>query len=236
MSNDLQLVLNQQLAARMGQTDFSELMQKISTYEVQSANVRVTTDEEYQLATDSLVAVADVAKALENMRKEIVAYPNTFTKTVNDTFRNLKQRCEKSRQRLEYHAKAWKAKKDAEYARQQAEAAQAAMDQAQEGEVVDADAEQVQMPEPPQPPLQSTKATNGKGSVSYRKGRPEIEIINAAKLVRASVDTRNKVPSDVISIDMAAVRKAVEAETMTHKQWEKYGVKVTQKEEMVVRT
>ena len=57
-----------------------EMMQKISAYEVQSANVKVTNDAEYQMAADSLVAVADVGKSLENMRVRIVAYPNTFVK------------------------------------------------------------------------------------------------------------------------------------------------------------
>ena len=231
MADDqLALVLNQQLAARMQQPDFTELMQAVSQYEVQSANVRVATDDEYQMASDSLVAVVDVAKKLENMRKEVVAYPNTFTKTVNTTFKTLKDRCDKTRQRLEYHARAYKAKKDAEFAQQQA--AQAA---AVEQPVIDPDSEEQPAPEPPTPPLQSTKATDG-GSVSYRKGRPEIEVINGAKLVRASLDTRNKVPADVVQIDMAAVRRAVESDLMKPKQWEKYGVKVTQKEEMVVRT
>ena len=128
MADDqLALVLNQELAARTAQPAFTDLMQRISAYEVQSANVRVTTDEEYQMAADSLVAVADVDKSLEGMRKEIVAYPNTFTKSVNDLFKSLKVRTKRTRDRLQHHATGYKAKKDAEYAQQQAEVAAAAV-------------------------------------------------------------------------------------------------------------
>jgi hypothetical protein len=233
MADDqLALVLNQQLAARMSQPDFMELMQSVSQYEVQSANVRVATDQEYQMAADSLVAVAVVHKALEDMRKDVVAYPNTFTKTVNATFKTLKERCEKTRQRLEYHAGAYKAKKDAEFAKQQAEADAAALQAP--APVTDADSE-VKPPEPPAPPLQSTKATNG-GSVSFRQGKPKIEVINSVKLIRAALSIKNKVPAGIIQIDAAALRKAVDEGLYKPKQWEKYGVKITQQEEMVVRT
>ena len=233
MADDqLALMLNQELATRMNDPSFTELMQRISAYEVQSANVRVTTDEEYQMAADSLVAVAEVDKSLEGMRTAIVAYPNTFTKAVNTLFKSLKERTKKTRDRLQHHAAGYKQKKDAEYAKQQAEAEAAAAVEAPA--VTDVDAEQP-APEPLTPPLQSTKATNG-GSVSYRKGPPKIEVINPAKLIRAATDSRNKVPVDVIAIDAAALRKAVGEGLLKPKQWEKYGVKVIEQEEMVVRT
>lgn len=236
-NEQLTLVLNQQLAAEMGQPKFMELMQKISAYEVQSANVRVTNDAEYQMATDSLVAVAEVGKDLEGIRKGIVAYPNTFTKTVNDTFKGLKERCARSREKLEYQARKYKEKKDAEFAKQQAETA-AAAPQAPEQNVADADGEQVQteLPLPPAAPLQSTKASDGKGSVSYREGKPKVEIENAVKLVRAAINAKNKIPMDIVQIDQAALRRAVEGDLMTVKQWAKYGVKIVKSQEMVVRT
>ena len=232
MADDqLALMLNQELATRMNDPSFTELLQRISAYEVQSANVRVTTDEEYQMAADSLVAVAEVDKSLEGMRTAIVAYPNTFTKAVNTLFKSLKERTKKTRDRLQHHAAGYKQKKDAEYAKQQAEAEAAAVEAPA---VTDVDAEQP-APEPPTPPLQSTKATNG-GSVSYRKGPPKIEVVNPAKLIKAATDSRNKVPVNVIAIDAAALRKAVGEGLLKHKQWEKYGVMVTEQEEMVVRT
>jgi hypothetical protein len=230
--DNLALVLNQDLAARTAAPEFAQLMQKISAYEVQSANVRVTNDAEYQMATDSLIAVAEVHKALEGMRKEIVSYPNTFRTTVNSMFKGLKERCEKARERLQYHATKYANAKEAEFAKQQAEVAAAAPEPS---EAVDPDMVDAHPPQPPQPPMQSTKGTNG-GSVSYREGRPEIEVVNAAKLVRAAVDPRNKVPVDVVQIDMSVLRKSVEGKLMTIKKWEKYGVKVTEKKDMVVRT
>ena len=230
--DNLALILNKELAVQMSTPHFTELMQKISTYEVQSSNISVVNDAEYQMATDSLVAVAEVGKSLEQMRKEIVSYPNTFVKTVNATFKTLKDKCERARERISHHALKYKAKKDAEFAKQQAELAAA-----QQAQVQDIDSGEAP-PQPPMqaPPLQSTKATNGKGSVSFRQGRVQFEVINAAKLVRASIDERNRVPSDVISIDAGALRRAIEADLMKDKQWEKYGVKVTRPEEMVVRT
>jgi len=233
MSDQLTVVLNQELAVKMSEPQFTALMQNISAYEVQSTNVRVTNDVEYQLGADSLVAIAEVAKSLEHMRKGIVAYPNTFVKTVNDMFRGLKDRCVKTRQRIEYHVVSYKQKKDAAFAQQQAAEAAAAQEQMQLP--LDADTDEAP-PEPPQPPLQSTKASNGRGSVSYRKGKPTVEVLNPAKLVRASLSEKNKVPTDVISIDAAALRRAVDAGIYTVKQWEKYGVKVTETQETVVRT
>ena len=236
MGNDqLTLVLNQELAAEMGQPAFLEMMQRISAYEVQSSNIRVTNNEEYQMATDSLIAVAEVAKGLETMRTGIVAYPNTFTKTVNATFKTLKDRCLRTRERLEYHARKFKDKKDAEFAKQQVEAAAAAPEPSN---VIDSDAapEQTQLPLPPAPPMQSTKATDGDGSVSYRESPPQITVENAVKLIRAAINVKNKVPTDVISIDAAALRKAVNEGLYTPKQWAKYGVVIEKKEEMVVRT
>jgi len=231
MADDqLALVLNQQLAARMGEPDFMGLVKAVSQYEVQSSNIRVTTDTEYQMACDSLVAVASNTKALKSILNEIIAYPKLYQKLAKDAFKTLIDRNDKTRGKLEYHAKPYKAMKDVEYAKQQAEAAAVV-----EAQVVDADVEQPPPEAAPQPPMQSTKATNG-GSVSFRAGRPDIEVINSAKLVRASISAKNKVPTDVISIDMAAVRRAVEADIMKPRQWEKYGVKVTPKEEMVLRT
>jgi len=233
--DNLAIVLNQELAAQMATPQFTELMQKISAYEVQSTNVQVTNDAEYQMAADSLVAVAEASKSLETMRVTIVAYPNTFVKAVNATFKTLKLKCENIRGRLEHHAKKYKTRKDAEFAKQQAELAAAQLQQPAPVVDVDSGAPPVD-PTLPTPPMQSTKATNGKGSVSYRAGRANIEVINAAKLVRASLDSRNKVASDVISIDMKALRVNVESGEIKTKQWEKYGVKVTASEEMVVRT
>ena len=60
--------------------------------------------------------------------------------------------------------------------------------------------------------------------------------MNPAKLIRAATDSRNKVPTDVIAIDAAALRRSVESGSLKPKQWEKYGVKVTEQEGMVVRT
>jgi hypothetical protein len=185
-----------------------------------------------------------VSKQLENMRKEIVAYPNTFTSTVNATFKGLKDRCQKARERLEYHASKYKEKKDAEYAQQQAEAA-AAAEAGQTtnltsfymhpAEVLNADEGGVVPHDPPTPPLQSTKATEG-GSVSYRRGRPQIEVTDAAKLIRTAMNTRSKVPMNIVQIDAAALRRAVDEGIYTLKQWAKYGVKVTETETMVVRS
>ena len=95
--SDLPVLLNQELAAQTSTPQFLELMQKISAYDVQSSNVRVTNDQEYQMCVDSLIAVVEVGKALEKMRKGIVAYPNTFTKTVNDMFRGLQGRAASTR-------------------------------------------------------------------------------------------------------------------------------------------
>jgi hypothetical protein len=236
MPNDqLTLALNQELAAEMGQPAFLEMMQKISAYEVQSSNIRVTSDEEYQMATDSLIAVAEVTKGLEKMRTGIVAYPNTFTKTVNATFKTLKDRCLRTRERLEYHARKFKEKKDAEFAKQQEQIAAAAPEASN---VIDSDAspEQTQLPLPPTPPMKSTKATDGGGSVSYREGRPKVTVENPVKLIRAAINVKNKVPTDIIQIDAAALRKVVESGLFTPKQWAKYGVVVEKQEEMVVRT
>jgi len=239
MSDDqLTLVLNQQLAVEMSQPQFMDMMQKISAYEVQSASVRVGSDPEYQMATDSLVAVAEVSKGLEAMRVRIVAYPNTFVKTVNATFKGLKERCLRTRERLEYHAVKYKDKKDAEFAKQQAEI-EAARQASPEANVAEADVDgpvQMTLPEAaPTPPMQSTQASEG-GSVSYRQGRPKVTVENAVKLIRAALSDKNKVPTDIISIDAAALRKAVESGVMTTKKWASYGVVVEEVKEMVVRT
>ena len=237
--DQLTLVLNQQLAAEMSQPQFMDMMQKISAYEVQSASVKVNSDTEYQMATDSLIAVAEVGKELEAMRVRIVAYPNTFVKTVNATFKGLKERCLRTRERLEYHAIKYKDKKDAEFAKQQAEI-EAARVETPEANVADADTEgpvQTTLPEAaPTPPMQSTQASEGAGSVSYRQGRPKVTVENAVKLIRAALSEKNKVPTDVISIDAAALRKAVEAGLMTTKKWASYGVVVEETKDMVVRT
>lgn len=236
VSNDDQMavMLNQQLAVQLNTPRFTELMQLISTYEVQSSNVRVEDAAQYQQATDSLVAVQKVTKELEGMRKEIVAYPNTFTSTVNATFKGLKERCQRARERLEYHAGNWKRKEDARIAQQQAE--QAAAQQAEVAQPVEVgDEGAVKPPEPPMP-SPTTQATNGQGSVSYRKGKPSVEVVNPAKLIRAAINERNKIPITVINIVMGEVRKAVDEGLYTPKQWEKYGVKVTKGEDqMVVR-
>ena len=229
--DQLALVLNQELAAQVNSPQFTELLQTISTYEVQSANIRVTNDQEYQMACDSLVALAVASKQVKAMKTGILAYPKLFAESVKGAFGGVETRCVNIRGKFENHTKPYKMKKDAEYAKQQAEAAAAVVEAPA---VTDVDSEE-KPPESPTPPLQSTKATIG-GSVSYRKGPPKIEVINPAKLIRAATDHRNKVPVDVIAIDAAALRKAVGEGLLKPKQWEKYGVTVTEQEEMVVRT
>jgi hypothetical protein len=240
MADDqLTIVLNQQLAVELSQPQFMDMMQKISAYEVQSANVKVTSAEEYQMAADSLVAVAEVGKGLEGMRVRIVAYPNTFVKTVNATFKGLKERCLRTRERLEYHAIKFKDKADAAFAKQQAEI-EAAREVTPEANVAEVDVDgpvQMTLPEQaPEAPLQSTKASEGAGSVSYRTGRPKVTVENGVKLIRAALSDKNKVPMDVVSIDAGALRKAVEAGVMTTKKWASYGVVIEETKDMVVRT
>lgn len=243
MSDDkLTVVLNTELAHQMAEPDFMELMQTLSAYEVQSANVKVTNDAEYQMCVDSQVAIDRVAKALETKRKAIVAYPNTFTTTVNATFRSLKSRSKKVKEKLAYHSKKYKDKKDAEYAKQQAELAAVQQQEAEEvqPEVIqfDEDGSQVAPEVPnqaPTPPLQTTKTSDGQGSVSYRKGPPNVEVVNVAKLVRAAISDKNKVPGAIVTVDMKELRSAVNAGIYTVKQWAKYGVKVTETQQQVIR-
>lgn len=231
MSDELALILNQQLAGEMAQPKFTELMQLISSYEVQSSNVRVTNDAEYQMCVDSLIAVADVEKSLENMRKAIVSYPNVFVKTVNATFKGLKERCGKTRGRLSYPSQKYKTDEDAK-----AMAAAAAQPVQAELPIEVTDGEATVQQEAPTAPMQSVKGVDGKGSVSYRKGPPVIEIVNAAKLVRAALNAKNKISADVIQIDLKVLRGLVDSGVYTLKQWEKYGVKVTETEQQVVRS
>lgn len=223
--SDIDLAKEMQIVA--SRPDFLKLVQEISEYESQVHKVKVKDEETNQAASEALVAVRSTGKDLEDLRKNIVAYPNKVVKTVNDTFRGLKASVDKVSGIIQQEIGGYRRKVEEEARKAAEEAAKQEIQPTEAGE-------EVKPPIPP-PPVNTTKTESG-GAV-YEVEVMKFEVIDEVKLVKAALDSRSKnVPMGIVQINESALRNAINSKELTPAKWKKYGVKVSFEKEVRTRT
>lgn len=222
-----QQAIAREMARIAGEKDFGELLQEITQYEVQTANIVVQSDEQEKMAVESLGAVRTTKKQVEALRKAYTLFPLRLKQTIDGMFKQLGGQCDRVEKRLLEPIQGYRRERERQYQEQLArEQERISAMQADDGEVV---------PEVTPPPSNTTKAN---GTTFFEKEVLQFEIEDEMKLVRAAISdakANEKVPSGIVRIDEAALRKLVREEVMTEKQWKAKGVRVWKEKKAVVK-
>ena len=225
-----ELQVAQEMAKISTRSDFLEMIQRLSGYEVQVANVKVETDADEQMAVEALVAVKSLGKDFEGLRKGLVNFPNKLVKTINNTFRGLKDTVGKVEGKLTREIQGHRRKREEEEERLRKVAEEAAARQ----EIPVSNAE-TGVPDPPIVPKPSvTKSESGS---FHEREETVVEVVDEVKLMKACLDNRvKKVPLAIMTIEMGVLKAAVKRGELKPGEWKKYGVRVEKVKKAVVRT
>lgn len=181
------LEVTQKLAVEvMAKPNYITLITKTAELFGRASQCVVTTDEEEVTASDLMVEIRAVEKDVEALRKDAVRMPNMYVKSINDTFRSVKDNLGKA-----VNLAAGPIQKYREDKRQKAEEEyQEKLKAAQEADQLvggggNGAVESLKIPEP-EPPVVENVTKSEKGSV-YEKEIVEVEVTDFEKLVKAVV-------------------------------------------------
>lgn len=222
----LAVLVTEEMATRVvGRPDFLELVGTVSQYEVESQKLNVTDGGSAKQAVDCSLGAKGVFKQLEGLRKEIVAFPNRFAKTVNDMFKGLKESTKISAKRVDDKLQVWKRKEEKVVIKQQAEIVKAA-------EIVPKDAESPAVTA--EVPVMPGNAVQGASGVAYEREDAFVRVVNKVEVLKAALDSAvPEIPLDAISVDVFALKRLVQQGVLVV--GEKHGLKVWKDKTMVTR-